>query len=103
MPSHKVVHEKSQENQQIAQAVQSHVQGKLIPEPGWMPLTDTPIGMYVPRERFLYKSQKKFTIWCPTSLSNEVLRPNLNFGAKNRHSSSDNVLFIQILSLACWS
>ena len=55
------------------------------------------------RERFLYKSQKKFPIWCPTSLSNEVLRPNLNFGAKNRHSSSDNVLFIQILSLACWS
>ena len=47
MPSHKVVHEKSQENQQIAQAVQSHVQGKLIPEPGWMPLTDTPIGMYI--------------------------------------------------------
>merc|ERR1712213_5656 len=41
VPSHKVVHEKSQENQQIAQAVQSHVQGKLIPEPGWMPLTDT--------------------------------------------------------------
>ena len=45
MPSREVVHEKSQENQQIAHAVQSHVQGsKLIPEPGWMPLTDTIIG-----------------------------------------------------------
>ena len=44
--SHNVVHEKSQENHQIAHAVQSHiVQGKkLIPEPGWMPLTGTPIG-----------------------------------------------------------
>jgi hypothetical protein len=39
-----IVQQKSQHNQQVAHQVQTHVQAKLIPEPGWVPLSDSTIG-----------------------------------------------------------